>query len=107
MSKSSPIPKYIFGWMVFAVLVRLIAAKTHTHWFHPDEWCQTLEPAYLIAHGFGFHSQEIGLHMRNLTWPTLLAGVLKFAHTIAPNSIELRFSTVNTLCGLLDLLILW
>lgn len=80
---------------------------THSHWFHPDEWCQTFEPANIIAHGFGVHSQEIGLHLRNLTWPVLLAGILKITHLLWPSSIDLRVFGVNALSGILDLLILW
>jgi GPI mannosyltransferase 3 len=94
-------------WWLFAILIRLLASMTHSHWFHPDEWCQTLEPANLIAHGFGYHSQETGLHLRNLSWPFLLAGVLKSTQALLPNSIQLRIFGVNFLCGFLDLFILW
>lgn len=94
-------------WWLFALIIRVIASYTHSHWFHPDEWCQTLEPANLIAHGFGMHSQEIGLHMRNLTWASLLAGVLKLAHETDPFSIHLRIFGVNLLSGLLDLIVVW
>ncbi|MFZ9595620.1 MAG: hypothetical protein ACO3A2_06025 [Bdellovibrionia bacterium] len=91
----------------FAILVRLLASLTQSHWFHLDEWCQTFEPAMILAHGFGIHSQEIGLHLRNLTAPSLLAGALKLAYALDPLSIDLRIFCVNALCGLLDLGILW
>ncbi|MEO5968892.1 MAG: hypothetical protein ABIQ95_03110 [Bdellovibrionia bacterium] len=97
----------IWSWLLFALTTRILASVTHSHWFHPDEWCQTFEPANIIAHGFGVHSQEIGLHLRNLTWPTLLAGVLKVTHSLSPSSIDLRVFGTNLLSGLLDLLILW
>lgn len=96
-----------FYWVCFALFCRWAASLTHSHWFHPDEWYQTLEPANLIAHGFGLHSQEIGLHLRNLTWPTALAGILKLCQYIAPNSIEARYFWVNFTVGILDLGILW
>ena len=99
--------KPFWRWWAFALFCRLIAAWTHAHWFHLDEWYQTIEPANLIAHGFGLHSQEIGLHLRNLTWPLILAGVLKASQILAPNAIDLRFFSVNALCGMLDLFILW
>lgn len=95
------------SFILFALFCRVIASFTYSHWFHPDEWCQTLEPANFILHGFGFHSQEIGLHLRNLSWPLLLTVPMGLAHSINPNSIELRFFLVNLLCGLLDLLIFW
>lgn len=94
-------------WWFFAITVRILASLTHSHWFHPDEWCQTIEPANMIAHGFGIYSQEIGLHLRNLSWASLLAGVLKFSQWIAPNSIDFRIFCLNFFCGALDLLIVW
>ena len=96
-----------FRWWAFALILRFLSSLTFSHWFHPDEWCQTLEPAHLIAHGLGIHSQEIGLHLRNLTWPYLLSLIIKWTHFISPLSIDLRIFNVNFLCGLLDLLILW
>jgi phosphatidylinositol glycan class B len=95
------------GWWIFAIVCRILASITHAHWFHPDEWRQTIEPANLIAHGFGYHCQEFGLHLRNLTWPTLLAGILKLTHWISPTSIDVRIFGINLLCGLMDLGILW
>src|SRR4051794_19766667 len=94
------------GWWIFAIACRVLASITHSHWFHPDEWRQTIEPANLIAHGFGYHCQEFGLHLRNLTWPVLIAGVLKITHLIQPSSIDLRIFSINFLCGILDLGIL-
>ena len=95
---------WIYG---FALAIRCITSWTYAHWFHPDEWCQTLEHANLIAHGFGFHSQETGLHLRNLSWPALLALLLKVVHAVSPQGIGLRIWSVHFLCGLLDLGILW
>ncbi len=108
--RASSFPSQSFpylGWWIFAILSRAISSTTFSHWFHPDEWCQTFEPANLIAHGFGYHSQEIGLHLRNLTWPVLLAGVLQITHFLAPASIDFRIFTINFFSGSLDLLILW
>jgi hypothetical protein len=106
LSKQSRTP-HLRAWFLFALTTRVLASLTHSHWFHPDEWCQTFEPATLIAHGFGVHSQEIGLHLRNLTWPVLLAGVIQLCHALAPSSIDLRVFGTNILAGLLDLFILW
>ena len=94
-------------WWAFALLTRIVASATESHWFDRNDWCQTLEPASLIARGFGIHSPETGLHIRNLSWPVLLSGGLKLSEFLAPLSVDLRIFTVNLLAGLLDLLILW
>lgn len=94
-------------WITLAIAIRFAAAWTHSSWFHPDEWFQTVEPANLHAFGFGYYAQEISLHLRNQSWPMLLAIPLKAAEWLAPGSIDFRIFALGFFIGLLDLSILW
>ena len=94
-------------WILLALLFRLIAAGTQISTGHPDEWFQTVEFGNYLAFGFLGQTNEFLLHMRNLTWPTLLAAPLKLSHWIAPENLFLRLYAVKILTGLLDLLMIW
>ncbi len=60
-------------WTLLALAFRLIEAATRFRWNHPDEWYQTIELSNALVRGEGIFTQEVAFHMRNLSWPTLLA----------------------------------
>ncbi|MGK5086164.1 hypothetical protein WDW86_01285 [Bdellovibrionota bacterium FG-2] len=103
MKKVSP----YWLWFAFAVLVRLVAATGNSRWNHPDEWFQTVEFANLILNGVGSFTSEVSLHMRNLSWPTLLGLPLGLARALGSDWVGARFYCVEIFTGLLDLGILW
>lgn len=95
------------SWFLLALTLRIIAAWTHASWHQPDEWFQTVEFGNLLANGFMTHSQEVELHLRNLSWPALLALPLWLARWLTPDWIHLRVFLVQLFTGLLDLAMLW
>lgn len=95
------------SWMLVALIIRILSASSHSSWVHPDEWYQTAEFANGLVTGIMVYSQEVGLHLRNLTWPFLLAVPLTLAGWISPDSPGLRVFLVQAFTGALDLLIIW
>ena len=104
-----PLPRFspFFLWLLFGIATRFIASLTHSTWNHPDEWFQTVEFAQLFVSGQMSFTQEVALHMRNLSWPALLAIPLGLAKTIAPDWIGLRIFLVEFFTGLLQLCAFW
>lgn len=94
-------------WLLWALVIRLVSAATHSVWLHPDEWFQTVEFANLMARGFMSYTQEVDYHLRNLSWPWLLSWALRLSQWIAPEWIALRVYLVQAASGILDLTILW
>lgn len=91
----------------FAAVVRFIAAWTHVSWSHPDEWHQTVELAGMLLHRWGSWTNEVSLHLRNLTWPFVLTAPMGLAHGVWPTSPRALFVSVQLFCGLLDLARVW
>ncbi len=100
-------PIKLKSWVWIAIIFRTLAAATQLSPHHPDEWFQTVEFGNYIAFGFLGHTQEVILHLRNLTWPALLAVILKIANGINPDSLFLKIYSVKFFTGILDLGILW
>lgn len=92
-----------FHWFVFAFIYRVIAACTHASWNHPDEWYQTAEFAQQIAFGFQSYTQEVALHMRNLTWPWFLSLVVRTSEWLAEGQLSIRLFLIQFVSGLLSL----
>ncbi|MGE0614931.1 MAG: hypothetical protein AB7P04_04770 [Bacteriovoracia bacterium] len=90
-------------WLLLTLGIRFLSAVTRSSWNHPDEWYQTVEFANLLVNGAAAYTQEIGLHMRNLSWPLLLALPLKFANWIAPGHVGFRVFSVEFFTGLVNL----
>ncbi len=100
--------RYAFApWILFALVIRIISAATHSKWNHPDEWYQTVEFSNLIWNHVAAHTQEISLHMRNLSWPVLLTLPLGLAQFFRPESIGIKIFLIQFFVGLLDLAMLW
>lgn len=99
------VPKVKFSlghWLVIAFITRMISALTHATWNHPDEWFQTSEFAHFISAGVQSFTQEVALHLRNLTWPVILQLPLSIAEWIAPHSVSFRFFGIQVWTALLD-----
>ncbi|MBI3535200.1 MAG: hypothetical protein HY072_06920 [Deltaproteobacteria bacterium] len=82
-------------------------SATHSAWSYPDEWFQTVEFAQFLVSGSMSHTHEVGLHLRNLSWPLLLTLPLRISHWLSPDWIWLRVFSVQVFSGLLDFGILW
>ncbi len=94
-------------WLFVAFAIRVIGAATHSSFASADEWFQTVEFGHYLSDGFGAYSQEVSLHLRNMTWPVLIAGSFKLAHWIDPHSVWFRVFLYQLLSGILDLGIAW
>ena len=94
-------------WVAVAAAVRGLSAATHSAWGHPDEWFQTAEFGNLLANGLMSHTQEVGLHMRNLAWPSILAVPLALARWLDPAWVGLRVFLVQILAAAASLAIPW
>lgn len=94
-------------WLLVAAGIRLVSAWTHASWNHPDEWFQTMELARLLMGHPASYVQEIGLHLRNLSWPTLLTIPLGLAEWLAPEWIRLHVFLSQAFAGMLDLGMVW
>ena len=101
----------LIPWLIALAAIHLWTAFGIRGYAFPDEWYQTLELANLLAtglgHGHATFSQEIGLHLRNLSWPALLTLPLRLADLIAPGNVTARFGLAHSFTGLLELLRVW
>lgn len=94
-------------WIILATVIRVIAAFTRVNWHYPDEWYQTVEFAQLILGRSAIYSHEMGLHLRNLSWPLVLSLPLVFSNFLAPHWTQLRLIASQLLAGGFDLLALF
>ncbi len=94
-------------WILVAIAFRLIAVGTNFGTNHPDEWFQTVEFGNFLAFGFASQSGEFLIHMRNLTWPAILALPLRFAHWLSGGDVAARMYAVKMTTALVDLTLLW
>jgi len=92
-----------YQWFIFAFLYRVIASSTHASWNHPDEWYQTVEFAQQIAAGFQSYTQEVALHMRNLSWPWVLSLVIRLSEWLAEGQLSTRLFLIHFVSGLFNL----
>jgi hypothetical protein len=89
-------------WLGLAFVIRLIATQTRLQWHHPDEWFQTVEFADFLAFGVASQTNEFVLHMRNLTFPAMLAGPLKLANWLFSGDVAARMTAIKGLVAALD-----
>lgn len=94
-------------WLLLALAFRLIGARTNISTGHPDEWFQTVEFAHYIAHGFAGQTPEFFLHMRNLTWPSLLAPWIQLSDWLSGNDLVWRMYFIKLATALADLTTFW
>ncbi len=94
-------------WLILACALRLIASYTRVNWHYPDEWYQTVEFSRLLMGRSANYTHEMGLHLRNLTWPLMLCIPLKLADWIAPHWTHLRLILAHLLAATLDLAAIW
>jgi hypothetical protein len=94
-------------WILAAAVFRLITSGTRSVFHHPDEWYQTVEFGNLLANGIISHTQEVSLHMRNMTWPWILSWPLTLARWISPDLVYLRVFVVQFSAGLANLAMIW
>lgn len=94
-------------WFFVALIIRFLASFTHSSWFHPDEWFQSIELSNIITKGFGYYSQEVGLHLRNMSWPVLLSIPLRLTDWWGVESVNIRVFAFHFFAGLCNLGILW
>lgn len=87
--------------------IRLIACFTQLSYSHPDEWYQTVELGHFISSGMISQTQEFFLHIRNLTWPSLISAAFSFSEKIFPNHVFARFTMMKLLTALMDLGLVW
>lgn len=97
----------IWIWLFLAILFRMAAAFTHQGWHHPDEWFQTLELGNLLANGVGSNTQEISLHLRNLTLPSFLSIPLLLAGWLDPSNLWFRIFLVQAMVAIFSLGAIW
>lgn len=98
--------------LVYGFFAHLILGRILTAWFmdapaHPDEWVQTLEMAEILRGLLGTHSQEVQLHLRNMTWPSVLAAVGTFLDVFLSERPLLRLAGFHLFVALLDLAWVW
>lgn len=81
----------------------LLAAFNQISTHHPDEWFQTVELGNYISRGFISQTLEFHLHMRNLTWPAMLAAPLWVSSKLFHDSVFANFLVVKFTTAFLDL----
>lgn len=92
--------------LLIALALRVLMAGTWAGFHYPDEWFQSAEFANLLVHGQATYSQEVGLHLRNLMWPSILALPLVLAHTLAPDLLWAKLFSLQATAAALDFLML-
>lgn len=93
-------------YLLSSLILSAILSLTAQSWNHPDEWYQTVEFANYLGFGQLTYSPEVIHHLRNLSWPFLLAGPMKLADLVAPHSYALMMFVIQFFSGVLNLVVI-
>lgn len=108
-----PMKKLFFRSDLFVLFIFLsltfsmITSMTLMSWNHPDEWYQTVEFANYIAFKKLTYSPEVINHLRNLSWPMILAVPMKIMGTIFSDHLKIITFSIQFFCVLLNLIVVW